>query len=73
MDKSYMFWSDDPKIAYKDAVPIPRTTYRCKGVASVGEGLRMTKHLCKLVTDHPGTECECICGLLFNERKGDNE
>lgn len=67
-DKSHMFWTEDPTIAYKDGVPIPRVTYRCKASATKEAGLRTRKHDCKKVTDHPGS-CECICGMEFNVKE----
>lgn len=63
-----MFWTSDLNVAYKEGLPIPRVTYRCKGKATVEAGLRTTKHLCKLVTDHEGS-CQCICDLEFNEKE----
>ena len=68
-----MFWS--PQHAYEDGIPIPRRTYKCKGSTLltkknnpnvVKQGVT---HSCKLVTDHPGNHCICICGHTFNERE----
>lgn len=71
-DRSYMFWS--PRIAYRDGIPIPRATYKCKGsMILTKKGNRnavkqVVTHRCKLVTDHPRNSCLCICGEEFNER-----
>lgn len=69
MDKSHMFWSDDPYIAYGDGIPIPRVTYRCKGSVKRNDTFGKTTHQCKLVADHPTDHCLCICGQKFNEKE----
>lgn len=70
-DKSYMFWSSDPKVHYgdKDHTPIPLVTYRCKGVVKRKDTRAWTSHQCKLVTDHKREKCMCICGQEFNPRE----
>lgn len=65
-DKSHMFWGQgNIDLAYADGIPIPIKTYRCKGAVTVVNGLLTRKHLCKKVTDHPGS-CLCICDRDFN-------
>lgn len=71
MDKSHMFWSEKRGGEYKDGIPVPRVTYRCKGAVTVEKGLRTRKHECKLVVDHPGA-CLCICDRKFNEKEEAN-
>lgn len=68
-DKSHMFWSPGEGGAYKDGIPVPRVTYRCKGTVKRVDSHAVTPHQCKLVTDHPTNHCLCICGQKFNERE----
>lgn len=77
MDKSHMFWSNDPAVHYgdEDHTPIPRVTYRCKGSAKITKTnnpqavWQSVTHQCKLVTDHPRPYCLCICGAKFNRKE----
>lgn len=71
--KSFMFWGTGANGAYKDGIPVPRATYRCKGKTRItkkaGNAVKQpVTHKCKLVTDHPTNHCKCICGQKFNER-----
>lgn len=74
-DKSHMFWGLGANGAYEDGIPVPRATYRCKGKTKITKkyGIAVKQpvtHECKLVTDHPGDYCLCVCGQKFNEKAG---
>lgn len=66
MDKNYRIWSTEAQNAYADGKDVPWATQRCKGGMHRNDTHGMTRHDCKLVSDHGGS-CECICGETFNE------